>query len=233
MTFHADAGTTYYFQLAALYGNAGPATFNLSVAPDPQANFWYWPGDPSTYDTIQFSDASYDPGQVGIQAEEWAFGDGSTATGCCPTHRYSADNDYTATLTVATSDGRHASIRRTIHVQTHDVAITKLLAPQSASAGQTRQISVGVASNRYPEDVQVQLMKALPGGGYAVIGTLTQSVPVRSSNRTTSFDFSYTFTSDDASVGKVTFKAVASIVGARDALPGDNELVADPTKVTR
>jgi hypothetical protein len=31
----------------------------------------------------------------------------------------------------------------------------------------------------------------------------------------------------------VTFKAVANMVGARDALPADNEAIASPTKVSR
>ncbi len=65
------------------------------------------------------------------------------------------------------------------------------------------------------------------------MGTLAQYVPVRSGNRTTNFAFSYTFTSADAVVGKVTFEAVATIIGARDALPADNTLIAPPTKVTK
>jgi hypothetical protein len=52
-------------------------------------------------------------------------------------------------------------------------------------------------------------------------------------NRTTDFTFSYTFTAGDTSIGKVTFKAVAVLVGARDGLPADNEAIAPPTKVSR
>jgi hypothetical protein len=104
--------------------------------------------------------------------------------------------------------------------------------PKSASAGQTRAITVGINSRRYPETVEVQFFKSVPGG-FLFVGVLTQSVPVRPSNRTTDFNFSYTFTSADAQVGKVTFKAVANVVGARDALPADNEAIAPPTKVTR
>jgi len=58
-------------------------------------------------------------------------------------------------------------------------------------------------------------------------------VPVRPSNRTTDFNFSYTFTSEDAAIGKVTFRAVASIIEARDALSADNEAISSPTKVGR
>jgi len=62
---------------------------------------------------------------------------------------------------------------------------------------------------------------------------LTQVVPVRASNRTTDFSFSYTFADVDAQIGKVTFKAVANLLGARDALPVDNQAVALPTKVNQ
>jgi hypothetical protein len=118
-----------------------------------------------------------------------------------------------------------------VHVKTHDVAIAKLLVPQAASVPQTRSITVGLSNKRYPEAVQVQLLKSVAGGTFAPIGTLTQAVPARSGNRTTDFNFSYTFTSDDAAFGKVTFEAVATIVNARDALPADNTTTPLPTKV--
>ncbi len=49
--------------------------------------------------------------------------------------------------------------------------------------------------------------------------------------RVTPFAFSYTFTPDDATIGNITFKAIAALSGARDALPADNEIVSLPTKV--
>jgi hypothetical protein len=87
---------------------------------------------------------------------------------------------------------------------------------------------VGLSNIRYPDNVTVQLFR-----NDTIVGTLTQQVPVRSGGRTTSFNFNYTFTSDDAVLGKITFKAVATIVNARDALPSDNTAVALPTRVTR
>jgi PKD repeat protein len=228
-----DAGVTYHFQLVPLNPlGDGYLRFLVDVAPQPVANFGFQPTDPSIFDTVQFFDFSFDPGGVGFQSATWSFGDGATGTGCCPTHRYTADGDYTAQLTITTFDGRSAWATQAVHVRTHDVAITKLSAPQAASSGQTRQITVGVNTRRYPETVQVQLFKSVPNG-LQLVGTLTQSVPVRPSNRTTDFGFSYTFSSDDAIVGKVTFKAVATVVGARDALPTDNEAIASPTKVNK
>ncbi len=233
LTFRAEAGVTYYFQVGGLFGQGGPLQFRLEVTPPPIASFYFYPYDPSAYDTVQFCDSSYDPGGMDIQSRSWDFGDGATATDYCATHRYAADRDYMVQLTVTTVDGRTASISQPVQVRTHDVAITKVSAPQSARAGQTRQIVVGVKNARYPENVQVQLYKSAPGsyGGFELVGTLTQFVPVRSANRTTDFNFSYTFTSGDASIGKVTFKAVAIIVDARDALQADNEAIASPTKV--
>jgi PKD repeat protein len=232
MTIHVDAGTTYYFQVGGMFGQRGSLSFHLDVTPPPQANFFQSVSDPSSYDNIQFFDQSSDPGEMPIQSQAWSFGDGGTATGCCPLHRYTADGDYTVELTVTTTDGRTGSIRRVIRVRTHDVGIAKIAAPQNGSVGQTRQIQVNVFDLRYPETVQVQLLKSVPGG-FEVVGTLTQSISPRGKNQTTPYTFNYTFTADDASVGKVTFKAVATIVGARDALPADNEAIAAPTRVSR
>lgn len=230
MTFHADAGTTYYVQVLT-YGR-GSLQFALSVAPAPSASFYFWPNAPSSFDTVSFFDNSNDPGQAGW-TEAWNLGDGTSATGNFVNHRYLADGDYTVKLTITTTDGRSASTSQVVHVRTHDVAIAKFSVPQSASAGQTRSIVVGISNKRYPEMVQVQLYRSNPSayGGYDLIGTLQQSVPVRGGGRTTDFGFSYTFTSADKSLGKVTFKAVATIVGANDALPADNEAVALPTRV--
>jgi PKD repeat protein len=233
LTFHATAGTTYYLQVEDMFGNRGPINFHLDVAPAPVAAFSYYPGDASIFDTVQFYDQSNDPGGNGFTSEVWNFGDGGTASGCCPTHRYAVDGAYTVRLTVTTTDGRTASAIHDVLVKTHDVAISKVLAPQTASVGQTRTITVGLENSRYPETVQVQLSKSVAGGGWQQVGVLTQYVPVRGGNRTTNFDFNYTFTPDDAQLGKVNFQAVATIQSARDAVPSDNTFVSLPTKVTR
>ncbi|HWC72302.1 MAG TPA: PKD domain-containing protein, partial [Gemmatimonadales bacterium] len=172
-SFTAVAGVTYYIQVNGDFSDR--AIFFINPPPPPQANFYNYPSDPSTYDVVQFYDGSYDPGGIGIQTWQWSFGDGATATGSAPTHRYAADGDYQVHLTVTTYDGRSGSIARVIPVRTHDVAITKLTVPNAASSGQTRSISVGVVSNRYPEIVTVSLYKSVPGG-YQQIGALQQSV---------------------------------------------------------
>jgi hypothetical protein len=235
LLFHAEAGHTYFIQVGSFDGQPGTQqSFSLDVAPPLAMAAFFNPPDPSIFDTVQFADATFDPAGPGtIKSEQWTFGDGSSATGCCPTHRYAADGVYTGTLTDMTFDGRTGSTQFTITVKTHDVAITKFLVPQVSRVGQTRAISVGISDSRSPETVQVQLLKSVPGSvnNFQLVGTLTQSVPVLPANRTTPFDFNYTFTSDDAAAGKVTFEAVATILGARDAQPGDNTVITLPTKV--
>lgn len=232
-TFEASAGTTYYIQLSSpvpLYGNF---TFVVQPPPAPIVSPFYFPLPPSRYDTVQFYGYASDPAGLGIASEVWAFGDGATASGSAPAHRYAADGDYKVTVTVTTVDGRTSTATLDVQVRTHDVAITRFSTPNSGRSGQTRGISVDVAASTYPEKVQVQLLKSSTGySSYELVGTLVQDVPVRSSGRAVSFDFSYTFTADDAAVGKVTFKAVATIVSGRDALTADNEAVAT-TQVSR
>lgn len=68
LTFHAEAGQTYYVQLGGLFGDRGTISFNIDVAPDPVANFGLSPGDPSVFDTVGFSDFSHDPAGLGIES---------------------------------------------------------------------------------------------------------------------------------------------------------------------
>ena len=226
--FTAVAGQTYYFQVGS--DQPGTATFFLQPPPPPQANFGTNPFDPSIFDLVQFFDQSFDPAGIGIQTQQWDFGDGATGTGFNPTHRYAADGDYQVTLTVTTFDGRTGSTSRTLPVRTHDVAITRFATPASGMSGKTTKISVDIRSNRLPETVQVQLFKSVPGG-FQFVAISQQTLPTR--NRVTSVAFSYTFTRDDAIIGKVTFRAVALLVNARDALPADNQAIGAPTKVSR
>ena len=188
--------------------------------------FYYNPRDPSIFDDVQFYDQSYDPAGLGITSRSWDFGDGASATGCCPTHRYPADGTYTLTLTVTTPDGRSASRSRDLLVRTHDVSVAAVLVPETAMVGQTGTITVELRNSRYPETVQVQLLKSVDGGGWQPVGVLMQYVPARGGTTTTDFDFSYRFAREDARLERVSFRAVATIRGARDALSSDNTSIS-------
>jgi PKD repeat protein len=230
VVFRAQANTTYYLQVGAWCCDGfGQVTLHLDVAPNPVAQFSFSPGDPSEFDTIEFRDGSFDPASQPIVSEAWDFGDGATGTGCCPTHQYARDGDYTVELTVTTSDGRTASTSQVVQVRTHDVAVVRIGVPKSGHVGQTITITAHVRDTRYPERVEVALFKSVPGG-FEQVGSHTQSVPVR--NRTTPFTVAYTISEADRSVGEVSFKAVATILDHRDARPADNELISPPMKVT-
>jgi PKD repeat protein len=236
--FLAVPNQTYYLMIGKLL-NPYPSpdstlvleVFGNEVQP-PEANFYYYPPQPSTYDTIEFINSSYDGGVCCIDSWVWDFGDGATAEGYQAFHRYAENGDYTVQLTVTTADGRTDSTSQVVHVQTHDVSVVKIAAPKSGRVNQIGKVSVSLASKLAAETVRVDLYKILPGGESYKIGYQELLVPARSSNRTVTVNFSYTFTSADATIGKVTFNAVATIVDAPDVLPGDNEARVT-TKVTR
>jgi hypothetical protein len=225
VAFQAQAGVTYYFQIAGLYGEEGTIPFSLEVAPPPSVGISYSPYDPNVFDNMWFYASVNDPAGIYGFTYAWTFSDGTTSNQQSFNHQFATDGDYTVNLTAVTSDGRSNSATQVIQVRTKDVAVSKLSVPQIAAVNQTKTINVDIKNNRYSDYVTVTLIKGLPGGGEQVIGTLTIYVPAKAIKPTT-FKFSYTFTNADATVGKVTFKAVANIVNGRDALPSDNTLIA-------
>jgi PKD repeat protein len=88
----------------------------------PVAGFRVSPARPSTADTIQLSDQSHDPGDAGIAWRAWDFGDGSTAVGSSPMHRYLSAGRYAVTLTLATFDGRVGAATREIEISESELA---------------------------------------------------------------------------------------------------------------
>jgi PKD repeat protein len=70
----------------------------------PVADFSCTPSDPTTVDTVEFSDSSSDEDGT-IEGWEWDFGDGYTSDIENPTHKYSEAGDYSVELTVTDDDG--------------------------------------------------------------------------------------------------------------------------------
>jgi PKD repeat protein len=237
LVFSAQAGTTYFFQVGRIYNYdwyGQLIAFHLDVAGVPLAQFGYNPSDPSMFDTVQFYDNSYDPYGGFIRSQAWNFGDSATATGCCPSHRYAADGDYSVSLTIITNDGRTASATQIVPVRTHDVAIVKVGVPTAARTLQTKQVSVGVNSRYYNENVLVELYKSAYGmpDNFEKVGESRQLVQAQGPNKSTQFVFNYTFTAADTQAGTVTFKAVATIVDRRDVQAANNIYISLPVKVS-
>lgn len=227
-TFVPQAGQTYYFQLGGLFGDEGNISFTLDVTPPPQVQISYNPSDPNIFENVSFYPYINDP--IGCcSSVAWVISDGTTSSDYSFSHQFAADGDYTVNVTATTSDGRTGlAPSQVIQVRTRDVAISKFSVPQTARVNQTKTINVDVKNNRYSDYVQVIFFKGLPGGGEQVIGILTLYVPAKAKQATT-FKFSYTFTPDDAAIGKVTFKAVATIVNGRDAFLSDNTSIVTTT----
>jgi hypothetical protein len=144
--FHADAGTTYHLQVGAIGGYGVQGQLSVERAPDARASFYYWPSDPSVFDTVSFYDSSYDV--AGIGSRGWQLGDGFTTTDAGFGHRFAADGSYTAKLDVTTTDGRKASSSQTVAVKTHDVAVASMTVPAQGRVGKSKQIAIGVNNSR-------------------------------------------------------------------------------------
>ena len=207
------------------------------TAPPPAIGFIWAPSYPSSFDTLTFNPTrSYDPAGIGIQTWSWSLGDGTISTDAFSQHRYANDGDYSVTLTGTTYDGRINSDTELVHVQTHDVSIQWMSTTSKGRVGRTAPVQVGIGNRRYSETVRVDFFKNTPGGGFQLIGTVTNGVPVTNNNKkSVTFSVDYTFTNDDLAVGKVTFQAVATILGDHpdiDAFPSDNTKTSTPTVVT-
>jgi hypothetical protein len=224
------AGRTYHVQVVNPSPEAIPTVVALAVAPSLKPYLNYSPAGPSTLDTIAFAEQTYDEAGAEITRAEWDFGDGATATGRNVQHRFAADGDYSVRLSVTAADGRTGTVTRTVAVRTHDVRIAAFTVPTRGRTDQTKSITVAVGNQRLPENATVTLYKGGPGG-FVEIARATQYVPARP-DRTVAFPFNYTFTPEDAAVGRVVFRAVVTLAeGVRDARTVDNEATAPATTV--
>ena len=85
-----------------------PITVTAGLGQLPTADFTYAPQNPTTDDTVQFTDLSTSPAGK-IVSWLWDFGDGQTATTQNPTHQYANPGTFSVKLTVTDSRGAGAS----------------------------------------------------------------------------------------------------------------------------
>jgi len=81
----------------------------------PKADYGISPQTPSILDPVRFIDRSLDPDGA-IVAWEWNFGDGRSSREQDPIHRYEAEGQYEAALTVIDDDGMSSTAAQTIVV---------------------------------------------------------------------------------------------------------------------
>lgn len=234
LTFNAQAGHTYHLQVSGTFAPAD-MTLQLGLPPAPSPDYFYYPNQANVFGPVNFVDFTSDPAEIGLGPAHWEFGDGSTADGSAVAHSFKKDGDYAVVMTATSLDGRTASASKVVTVRTDDVGIGKLTVPTSAKAGQTRTITVGVTNQRYPETVAVSMWKGIFPNNQLVGQVEGVLVPVMQAGRTMSFSFEYTFTAQDAAIGRVTFGASVGmwISGVHDANANDNQVVALATRVNR
>ncbi|SDF37851.1 hypothetical protein SAMN05216553_101348 [Lentzea fradiae] len=231
--FTATPGETYYVRIANSDYDAAALTLRLSDAPGIAPALRYFsPARPGVFDEIVFEIDPGDPAGRWLAGGEVRFGDGAAAAipavpgTATVSHRYAADGEYDLTVSGYTADGRSGSTTRKFKVETHDVTVADLVAPATATAGSTGDVTVSVSTTRYDEDIVVELLRRLPTGYWTVVGTADGHV---AKNGTTVVPFTYTYTGEDAAIGKATLKARVRLASGDDNNPADNERVAETT----
>lgn len=94
----------------------------------PLADFAFAPAEPTTEDTVQFTDKSRDP-DGRLVSWSWDFGDGATSTVQTPSHRFAEPGSYSVKLTVTDDEGATASKTRVVFVAPVVTEITVIVYP--------------------------------------------------------------------------------------------------------
>jgi len=97
-------------------GNNDTFHGQFAITAFPTANFSYSPEQPTSQDTIMFTDTSNDSDGA-ITAWHWDFGDGNASAVQHPSHSYATDGMYTVTLTITDSHGATDTASRYIEVE--------------------------------------------------------------------------------------------------------------------
>jgi hypothetical protein len=113
-----------------------------------------------------------------------------------------------------------------VKIETHDVTVSNVVAPATAKVGETGDVQVSVTDTRYAEDVVVELLRQRWDGYHDIVSTVRGHV---AKDGTLTVPFAYTYSADDAKLGKATLKARVRLDGREDNNPADNERVVETT----
>src|SRR2546428_683026 len=235
-TFLAQAGATYHIQVDGMFGQSGVVELRLEVFPPPPNDLF---GNAAAIGALPFSDA-VDLTAAGTEGGEASPSCATPFGGVSSSAWYRFTPAATGSISANTFSGGFSSVVAA-YTGTSVANLTAIgggVFRDQSTLPACGQLGSDPAHRREHHQQTVRRDRRRPtvperSRGLQQFGSLTQFVPMNPKNGTTEFAFSYTFTADDARVGKVTFKAVANILGARDALPADNEAIAAPTNVSR
>jgi PKD repeat protein len=103
--------------------NVVTQTITVDDLNNPTAQFTFSPSGPNPGTTVFFNaQASSAPFGRTIVSYAWTFGDGETATGVDPKHKFETTGTFTVTLVVTDSSGRKGTRTTTITVSSFDEA---------------------------------------------------------------------------------------------------------------
>lgn len=238
-TLVATPGTHYLLQISSDVPVNGSLSVRQSEPPYVYLNVA--PYDPSTFDTVAFALSAW----TGATQCTISFGDGTPAEtsydclmGWSFQHRYAKDGTYSVTGSIVAPDGRTGERSVDVIVATHDVAVTSLTAPKTATVGRAKQVSLNVATlTKNSELATVSLYASTPDGGWVVVGTT--STTLTPSKKTVPLSFTWIPAAADVGAG-VVLKAVVQLTSsdpwnytARDARPENDQRTSAPIKVSR
>ncbi len=116
----------------------------LPPAAAPTAQFTFVPTAPTVNGTVTFDASASQPGEgaSSITSYAWSFGDGASASGKTATHSFSAESDYSVTLTVTNDLGIAASTTKSVTVGNPAApTATFTFSPTSPQVNQTVQFN--------------------------------------------------------------------------------------------
>ena len=155
-SFSSPGTYTVKLTLVDNAGNVKTTTQSIGVGPIPAAVFQFSPSNPATDNTVAFDGSgSSDPNPGQSLSYSWNFGDGSTASGVAPSHRYSSPGTYTVKLTVTDSLAYSGSTSHQVTVSADDVPSASL-AVSSSSIHAGMPASFDASGSREPDGTITQ-----------------------------------------------------------------------------
>jgi len=115
--------------------NSTTKTVPVSNLP-PEANFSFYPTNPTAADSISFNDTSTDPDGTIINWT-WDFGDGNTSSTQNTTHSYADNGTYLVTLTVMDDDTSYDTITKQISISNIEPVANFTFSPSNPDTSQT------------------------------------------------------------------------------------------------
>jgi PKD repeat protein len=169
----------------------------------PAASFTATPSSPWVGEGIAFDARGSDVSNGTIVSYEWAFGDGTTATGTVTGHSFDASGTYTVTLTVADDAGRTDSVSEIVSVAGANAPPSASFTTRPSTASNGRTVSFD-ATGSTARDGSIERYEWTFGDGTTTTGKRV----THSYDASRDFTVSLTVT-DDSGTTETVAKSIA------------------------